>query len=149
MHKPSSLLQEFPPKFSVPSHEEFYFTISFHFSLSIRVFSFFLWDASPSLLLISLFIFVADLCARISEALSALAQSANRSHSEFGLKTPLEPLYGAAPLKYVHEGDLLTLRLLLDNITLTGFTSMTVQEVRTYQHDCTGDKDLPAWLYRR
>ncbi|KAF2358267.1 hypothetical protein FHG87_010977 [Trinorchestia longiramus] len=71
-----------------------------------------------------------DLCARVSSGLSALAQTAHRTHTKLGLKAPLEPLYGVAPLKYVHEGDVLKLRLLLDNITLTGFSSMTVQEVK-------------------
>ncbi|XP_018018234.1 uncharacterized protein LOC108674774 [Hyalella azteca] len=71
-----------------------------------------------------------ELCAVVASALLALAQKAHQTHPKLGLKSPLEPLHGAAPLKYVHEGDVLKLRLLLDNITLTGFSSMTVQEVK-------------------
>ena len=70
-----------------------------------------------------------ELSQRTRAQLDALSRSAHLAQPRFGLDTPLEPLHSSSSLKYVHEGDLLKLRLLLDNLTLEGLSSLSVQEV--------------------
>lgn len=70
-----------------------------------------------------------ELSQRTRLQLEALARSAHLPQPRFGLDTPLDPLASSSTLKYVHEGELLKLRLLLDNLTLEGLGSLSVQEV--------------------
>lgn len=77
---------------------------------------------------------VQDLAEATSRRLSSLAKSAHRPLPRLGLPVALDPLRSSSTLKYVHEGDLLRLRLVLDNVTLEGFKSMTVQEVSFNLH---------------
>ncbi|XP_068235063.1 uncharacterized protein [Palaemon carinicauda] len=71
----------------------------------------------------------SDLGAAVAGGLVSLARSAHRPASRLGIDIPLDPLRSSSELKYVHEGDLLHLKLVLDNVTLIGFKSLTVQEV--------------------
>ncbi|ROT65910.1 hypothetical protein C7M84_016108 [Penaeus vannamei] len=89
---------------------------------------------------------VQDLAEAPSRRLSSLAKSAHRPCRP---RSPvaLDPLRSSSTLKYVHEGDLLRLRLVLDNVTLEGFKSMTVQEVSegppSHQFPCSSTTSLP------
>ena len=58
-----------------------------------------------------------------------MAESSNKPHPRLGLTQPLKHLSGGGPLKYLHEGDLLRLRLTLENISLYGLETLAVQEV--------------------
>ncbi|KAK8395538.1 hypothetical protein O3P69_005564 [Scylla paramamosain] len=73
-----------------------------------------------------------ELSQRTRAQLDTLSRSAHLAQPRFGLETPLDPLSSSSSLKYVHEGDLLKLRLVLDNLTLAGLSSLSVQEV-TFQ----------------
>lgn len=70
-----------------------------------------------------------ELSQRTRAQLDTLSRSAHLAQPRFGLDIPLDPLVSSSSLKYVHEGDLLKLRLLLDNLTLEGLSSLSVQEV--------------------
>lgn len=80
-----------------------------------------------------------ELSQRTRAQLDTLSSSAHLAQPRFGLDTPLDPLVSSSNLKYVHEGDLLKLRLLLDNLTLEGLSSLSVQEV-TFQRG-SGDEE--------
>ncbi|MPD03479.1 hypothetical protein E2C01_099119 [Portunus trituberculatus] len=69
-----------------------------------------------------------ELSQRTRAQLDTLSRSAHLAQPRFGLETPLDPLSSSSSLKYVHEGDLLKLRLVLDNLTLAGLSSLSVQE---------------------
>lgn len=81
-----------------------------------------------------------ELSERTRGQLEVLARSAHLAQPRFGLDTPLDPLASSSTLKYVHEGELLKLRLLLDNLTLEGLSSLSVQEVSLWM--------LSAWRVR-
>lgn len=70
-----------------------------------------------------------SLAAILKESLIALGRNASRPQPKLGLNLPIEPLYAVAPLRYLHEGDLLKLRLQLNNVSLEGLSSLTLQEV--------------------
>ncbi|KAK8752960.1 hypothetical protein OTU49_008409 [Cherax quadricarinatus] len=70
-----------------------------------------------------------DLAHKVWSRLAALGSSAHLPQPRLGMSQPLEPLHSSSTLKYLHEGDLLRLRLLLDNLTLEGLSSLSVQEV--------------------
>ncbi|XP_042871831.1 uncharacterized protein LOC122253096 isoform X2 [Penaeus japonicus] len=91
---------------------------------------------------------VQDLAEATSRRLSSLAKSAHRPLPRLGLPVALDPLRSSSTLKYVHEGDLLRLRLVLDNVTLEGFKSMTVQEVSFNLHPDDMYDDLFAGVSR-
>ncbi|CAL4093228.1 unnamed protein product [Meganyctiphanes norvegica] len=61
--------------------------------------------------------------------IEAVVKAAGVPQPRLGIPVTLDPLIANSQLKYVHEGDLLRLRLVLDNVTLEGFKTLTVQEV--------------------
>ncbi|XP_071544063.1 uncharacterized protein [Panulirus ornatus] len=88
-----------------------------------------------------------DLAERVWTRLAALARTAHLPQPRLGLNLPLDPLHSSSTLKYVHEGELLRLRLLLDNLTLEGLKSLSVQEV-SFQRP-PGDADAFAFTHHQ
>lgn len=86
-----------------------------------------------------------ELSERTREQLEVLARSAHLAQPRFGLDTPLDPLASSSTLKYVHEGELLKLRLLLDNLTLEGLSSLSVQEVSGWVSCVEGEACLSVF----
>ncbi|XP_069174705.1 uncharacterized protein [Procambarus clarkii] len=86
-----------------------------------------------------------QLAEKVWSRLAALAQSAHLPQPRLGLAQPLDPLHSASTLKYLHEGDLLRLRLLLDEVTLEGLNSLSVQEVSFKGADSEEDEFPPAF----
>lgn len=86
-----------------------------------------------------------ELSERTREQLEVLARSSHLAQPRFGLDTPLDPLASSSTLKYVHEGELLKLRLLLDNLTLEGLSSLSVQEVSGWVSCMEGEACLSVF----
>ncbi|KAK3855353.1 hypothetical protein Pcinc_038238 [Petrolisthes cinctipes] len=70
-----------------------------------------------------------ELARRVEARLTHFAHTTHMPHPRLGLDYPLDPLNSSSTLRYKHEGDLLQLRLVLENVTLVGLSSLSVQEV--------------------